>query len=800
MKKHVFFLLTIVPFLLFGQKDFTEEWSDLFSYNNVKDFTLVGDEIYAITENSMFIYNIEKESIEKFSSVNGLSADITSSIYFDEKSQSILVGYENGMIDLITEEDQVIPITGLQENRILLNKKIRGFYVNETGYAFGDFGIIELNIEKREIGDSFKLANSGTPQSVQSLVDYNDVLYAATSSGLYSVDISEDSKLDPIKFENWTVVKLGNVSNLVLKDDVLYFSVNKDIYEIAELNTIGEINTATDIKTTIKDLDQKIVVSVSNEIENIKLSENGSLIVTTAKVVDIYETSPYLLAQKVDLDLAETHNFSTKKAIVKDENIFVSTTQFGVLKAKLTQTTSFTEIHPDGPNRNDMFSITARDNNIWMSYGGYNVSTNFSGRNLGISGFYNNKWYNIPHADLNIRDITKIEINPEDPKKIYIASYFNGVVLAEFQVVDEGGEWNNVGRIGPSNAITSYLTIDNNDKLWVSSIFNENHEFISRYNFKNNVRETKVGFSDFYNEDDIRILKMYVAKDGTIFCGTRRNGMVVFKEEYDQSLGELHVNNKINVLNISSTQGALPSANVRAVVADDNNRVWIGTSVGLVVYDDYDNLFNDSKQPAKTIVFEENGVLRELLGSTKINDIIIDDLGAKWIATDGAGVFHVSSDGQKTFNIFNTSSSPLISNTITDLELDTSTGSIYMVSDKGTMSYTPKKSDLEIFGEKLTDVVAFPNPAIRNRVGHGKITIVAKDGKGIPDGTNVKILDVSGKLVFETNVFVEPSEIGEVIWNKKNLRGNLVTSGVYIVLLSNEDGAENKTIKIAIVN
>jgi hypothetical protein len=55
--------------------------------------------------------------------------------------------------------------------------------------------------------------------------------------------------------------------------------------------------------------------------------------------------------------------------------------------------------------------------------------------------------------------------------------------------------------------------------------------------------------------------------------------------------------------------------------------------------------------------------------------------------------------------------------------------------------------------------------------------------------------------VYETNV-VEGEQLqgGKVVWNKKNLAGNAVASGIYIVLLSNDDASETTITKIAIVN
>ena len=102
------------------------------------------------------------------------------------------------------------------------------------------------------------------------------------------------------------------------------------------------------------------------------------------------------------------------------------------------------------------------------------------------------------------------------------------------------------------------------------------------------------------------------------------------------------------------------------------------------------------------------------------------------------------------------------------------------------------------FGEVLGDVYAYPNPALKN---HETITIDGRKGTHLPKGTNVKILDVAGNLVYETNV-IEGQELqgGKVVWNKKNLAGTKVASGVYIILLSNDDGSETATAKLAIVN
>ena len=93
---------------------------------------------------------------------------------------------------------------------------------------------------------------------------------------------------------------------------------------------------------------------------------------------------------------------------------------------------------------------------------------------------------------------------------------------------------------------------------------------------------------------------------------------------------------------------------------------------------------------------------------------------------------------------------------------------------------------------------AFPNPVLRQ---HNEVTIIGKDGATLPYDTNVKILDVAGNLVFETNTLEGQSSLGwKVVWNKKNLSGKKVASGIYIVLLFNAEGEQTSTTKIAVVN
>ena len=228
---------------------------------------------------------------------------------------------------------------------------------------------------------------------------------------------------------------------------------------------------------------------------------------------------------------------------------------------------------------------------------------------------------------------------------------------------------------------------------------------------------------------------------------------------------------------------------------DRNNQIWLGTLSGLVVFNSASTVFDEDIYDANPIIILDDGIPKKLLGEQTVNTIVVDGGDNKWFGTDNAGALYTNPSGQSTLANFNSSNSPLPSNKILKISVDDSTGKVYFATDKGIVAYN---SNVSPFGDVLGEVYAYPNPALSN---HNTVTIDGRNGTHLPKGTNVKILDVAGNLVYETNV-VEGQEVqgGKVVWNKTNLAGKKVASGIYIVLLSNDDASETTSTKIAIIN
>ena len=66
--------------------------------------------------------------------------------------------------------------------------------------------------------------------------------------------------------------------------------------------------------------------------------------------------------------------------------------------------------------------------------------------------------------------------------------------------------------------------------------------------------------------------------------------------------------------------------------------------------------------------------------------------------------------------------------------------------------------------------------------------------RGLVQNSSVKITDISGNLVYEAI-----ADGGQAVWNGRNLNGDKVQTGVYIVFCANPNGKEKAATKLLVV-
>lgn len=244
---------------------------------------------------------------------------------------------------------------------------------------------------------------------------------------------------------------------------------------------------------------------------------------------------------------------------------------------------------------------------------------------------------------------------------------------------------------------------------------------------------------------------------------------------------------QVKVLGTGAGNGNLPGSKVYSMATDKNGEVWVGTDAGIAVFYNPANIFTSGSDfDAQQILVPRNdgsGLADILLGSATVTAITVDGANRKWIGTKKSGVFLLSSDGLKQIYHFTTANSPLLSNDITGITIDKD-GEVFIGTQKGLISFRGTATEGNTTN---SNVYAFPNPVRENYTGPIAI-------KGLVTDADVKITDTYGNLVYETM-----ANGGEAIWNGDNLDHQRVSTGVYLVFITNKDGSQTLVTKILVI-
>jgi len=517
------------------------------------------------------------------------------------------------------------------------------------------------------------------------------------------------------------------------------------------------------------------------------------LIVTTASDVFVYE-SDFTLLDSATIN----ENFNTRftcGTLGSDNSMYIGTVNNGVLIPSAQNELAFDEIHPDGPLLNTIFSLKAYEDELWTTFGNYDIFFNpYPLRTRGISHLISEEWVNTPsNSVLGARNLNTIVRNPENQSQVFISSCFSGILeLNEntptvlYNEANSGLESINNGN--PNDIRIIGLEFDDNGLLWSTTNFVEN--VLKSYNPSSGQWQA-YSFADLIADPgNLGFKDLLIDNSGNKWLSSYLYGAIAYNEN-----GSL-----IKNINDQPGEGNLPNSFVTALAIDQRNQLWIGTFKGLRVYNNINGFFEDESPDTQPIIISEDGVAKELLFQQLISDIKVDGSNNKWLATIGSGIFLVTPEGRETIYHFTKDNSPLPSNNISDVSIDESSGKVYIGTEKGLVSFNSGGSTPK---EELAEAFAYPNP-VRPAFNIVDEKVKIKD---ISDNVNIKITDIEGNLVAEaqsrTNSRFQGYNLevdgGTAYWNGKNLANNVVSTGVYLVMLSDLDTFETKVIKLMVV-
>ncbi|WP_191858557.1 type IX secretion system anionic LPS delivery protein PorZ [Hanstruepera ponticola] len=780
IKRVVILIILIIPITGFSQ-DFSSEWQGHFSYLNIKDVSSGNNKLYAAAENAVFVYDTQTQETTTLSTINGLSGETISQIHYSEAYQLLVIGYENGLMEIVFDnDDNVLTIVDiLDKPTIPPNDKNINHFNEYEGliYIATDYGISVYDLTRLEFGDTYFMGNGGAQIAVTQTAIYNDFIYASclNNNGIKKAPRTSGNLID---YQVWENVRGG-----------FYFSIesleNKIFITRGDRSFFEGINDTFTLLTRYDDrpIDLRVV--------------DNYLLVTTINAVFIYDVDFNLLSQ---VDVSDPFDTEYTSATIIGSHLFIGTEGFGVLKTELFNSFEFEEIHPDGPLLNSAFSVDAVSNNLWVTYGEYNISFNwFPGASRGVSHLNGESWVNIPFDSLfGARNLNKTAINPFNNSQVFISSFVDGLLEINEDSPTILYDNSNSG-LEPENepGDSQYPLIrqcasafDRNGVLWTMTgrvgkplkSYDPSTDQWQRFDFLSLIQdpfEGEWGYGELVVDDN-----------GTKWIGGYNFGLIGFNEN----------NGGVSLKSINDENANMPTTLVTGLALDKRNQLWIGTTNGLRVLYNTSNFFTDDNIQAQEIIILEDGVPKELLFQQPISDIEVDGSNNKWIGTIGSGLFYFSSDGQQTLYHFTKDNSPLPSNNVIDTSIDGSNGIIYIATDRGLVSFKAGGSETQ---ESLENAFVYPNPVRPTfDITDKKVKI-----KGISENVNIKITDIEGNLVAEaqsrTNLRFKGYNLeidgGVAFWNGKNLMNNVVSSGVYLIMLSDLDTFETKVLKVMVV-
>lgn len=767
-KKISFILLLILSMRMIAQNDYSDKWEDLFSYNDVKDFYQNEEKIIALTNNALFLYNKADETTEKVSSINGMTGTATGAMYYSESLEKIVVGYENGNLEIIDRDMSIRLKPDIANFDIIGSKKIYNITAHdEMLYLSTAFGIVTFNLDTENFEDTYFIGENSTELNVFEVGIYEENIYAITESGLYKANINDPFLVDA---SHWEHLLYTPLKNIIYLDGNVYVADDNYVYELAD----GNIPT--------------IFINPFTSIKDV--TTNGSFISVTASNSILIYNNTGQLAYQCNNSGNEFYNFTANSARVYQNNIYIATADFGILQSNFRSIYDFTEIHPEGPISNEVFSMSKLGDDIWVVYGGYNSSFNPYNIRKGASHFNGEEWITIPyHPDaITERNLVHVSIDPNHENRVYISSFKDGMVVIENDEVVEHWDDNNSALeridLDPYDIRISDSIFDEEGNLYITNVGVSDR--LKVYDINGNW--TSYNLNDLYNDTGWGLRGLTFDRSNNLWMGTQTSGAWALSKDLS----------KRAAIRDGTTIGSFPHDNVRAIAADKNNTIWLGTRQGLTTFRSNTTFFDEATYTTQQVIIasgEDDDFGIALLGVEQINSIAVDGADNKWFGTETGGVLYTNTSGKETFLYFDKDNSPLPSNRIIKIIADGNTGDVYFATDKGIVKY---QSGVAAYAENLQEIYAYPNPVLSD---HDFVTIDGRYKTHLPEGANVKILDIAGNLVYETNVNSGQEAFGgKVVWDKTNLAGNKVASGVYIVLVITDDAKETAMTKIAIIN
>ncbi len=715
------------------------DWKTYTSKKQIRSIFIQNNLMWAATSGGVFTYNFTDSSYKEYTTLDGLkNTDITSIIA--DKSGSIWIGSSNGYIhNFNPQKSKWIYYNDIYFTNAV-EKRINDFSIyGDSLFICTQIGIHVLSILKSEFRDSY--TKFGDPNQitgkVNSILIQNDTIWVATNDGVASAWRRHSNLAAP---QSWSVYKTmqglpANRTNEILLHNGKIFAATSNGLAYFEENIW---------RTVINTSGKNILAAYS--------SANSLYFITHQELYKFFND---------EIILVRLFATPLTSLIVNDTQILVGTENDGV---RLWQNGLQKNILPAGPPTNNLIGLAVDEqSNVWAGTG--------TGNGQGFVMFDGKIWHhfnNDKYPELLSPNYYRVDIGYKNSK--WISGWGQGVALigSDNQIIKVFNTTNGLPPTlvsPPTYVVTAGVATDPDGNAWINIRTGRGDTLLAVYRKDSTFAYVKTPSLSFISTgitiDHNRTKWLYTGSNG---------GGLYFYCDSGVVRGTLPNSNWGRI----SKANGLSSENISVVAVDNDGEIWVGTTDAGI------NIIYDARNPLNRIA-----PYNPLRGQ-KINDILVDPTNQKWVATP-QGVFVLNQDGTTIIAqyTFESTNGKLLDNNVLSLAMNRKNGTIYFGTEKGLSAL---QTEVAAPVQSMEEIIISPNP-----FEIPSSTLVTFDG--LVANSSLKILTIDGKLLRELKT--PGGRIGS--WDGRDSNGELVSTGIYIVVAYNDDGSEVGLGKIVVV-
>lgn len=739
------------------------QWRDHLPYKSALDVAAGDGKIFCATSFGFFSVDLSENSIDRMSRITGLNETGVSGICYDEINDKLLIAYHNSNIDIVYRND-IFNVPDMKRENIAGDKTIYNiFSFNNDFYLSTGLGIIVINAEKYEVKDSWFIGSSGGQVRVNGFTNDNTFFYAATEEGLKKTSVNATN---PANYLNWQNLSGANglppgscmdvivlqSKVIALKNDSL-FVLNGNNWDLFFTDTGWQIQN-------INSSSGKILVCERKNDGSAKvtsLNTNG----TVARVLQ----QPGLIS-------------FPRKAVLLNNDYWVADSAGGLTKF---MSPGFENYQLNSPQSIAFGEMMVSNNIFYAAAGSVNTDWQKQNNRNGVYKFSEGQWTNYNHLQFpqldSLPDLISIAVDPRDAT-LWAGSFGGGLLHIKagntFEVFKKNSP---IGQAtnDPGSYRVSGLAFDKGNNLWIAN-YGASQNIV--------VRKNDAGWKTFtppFALNENAVAQIIVDDENQKWIvSPKGNGLICFNDNHSI---DNTADDKWKLYRSGSGIGNLPSNKVLCVAKDKNGFIWTGTDDGIGIVQCPQSVFSSQGCDALLPVVQQGGFNQYLFKGEEVRSIAVDGADRKWVATK-KGAWLISAEGDKVIYRFTEENSPLLSNDVKQIAIDGKTGEIYFATANGICSF---RSTATEGGEKNENVLVFPNPV---PPGYGGSIAI----RGLVNNAIVKITELDGRLVFQTRALG-----GQAVWDGRDYKGRKNSSGVYLVLVSDDGRTEKTAAKIIFI-